>query len=339
MLQAEPFNLFDYIFSLDHLVAAAHKCYANVKWKSQPQKFMNHIMLNCMSLRKDVYSGQYSMSPTTRFYVHERGKTRNILPVAFRDRVVQRAICDNFLLDATINYVIDDCSACLKGRGISYANNRVQMYAEQAEIDSWIVQFDFHDYFHSISIENMMGRIREILKDERLLDIILTILSVGEEGIELGSHISQLCAALYPTPMDKAIIAAPGVTGYHRYMDDGIIFCKTKEDAQRTMSLLLEWIDKLGLQPNPKKTFYNRITQPFVFCKIRYTKDKETGHVRKNVRKPQTRHCEQHIKRVLKLAETNPSINTEPLKASFKGYLMRGDANLDRLIEQTFGEK
>lgn len=329
-------DLFSSCFSLENLIIAANKCYSGVKWKRQPQKFMNNISTNCLKLQRELFSGSYKSSKTKRFFVNERGKIRNILPVAYRDRVAQRCFCDVVLEPIAEQYAIYDCSACIKGRGLSFASDRVKAFAEAADMDSYVVHFDFSDYFHSIKLDKMLQLLDKLVDgDAKSLWFVEESLKSDLYGLELGSHVAQLSAAIYPTEMDRAIQSTEGVTGYHRYMDDGIIFCQTLETAQYLKTFVQEQSEKLGLIINPKKTFYNKITHPFLFCKIRYTKLAD-GSVRRNVRKPQTRYSMKHIKNVIRKSKTEPSIDLVPVHASFYGYLKRGDANLERLLDKAF---
>lgn len=325
-------DLFTSCFSFKNLLYAADECYKGVKWKRQPQKYMNNKLTNTRKLQKELFNGTYKLSSVKKFVVNERGKIRYISPVAFRDRVAQRCLCDNLLTPIISSQVISDCSACLKGRGLSYAHKRVLELAEETSLDSWVLQFDFHDYFHNIDRNILLSMLNEIILDKRILKFINTVISTSENGLELGSHVSQLLAAYYPTKLDKNLKGYKGVTGYHRYMDDGIVFCKTKEDVLKAKEILIQEAQSLNIILNDKKVYYNKITHPFVFCKIRFTKQLD-GSVRKNVRKPQTRYSMQHIKRVKNKAKY-VDIDLVPVKASFYGYIQRGDANLIRLYNQ-----
>lgn len=321
--------------TISNLMAAARKCYKGVSWKRQPVMFMNRLLTNCAELREEILSGTYEPRDPTRFTVNERGKIRLIKPVDFRDRVVQRCLADHVIVPSIVPAMVEDCSACLEGRGITYALERVRGHAARCPADGWVVQFDFHDYFHTIDRGLLLAMLEPLVGDEGLMGLIE--LSVREEGpgLELGSHISQLLACFYPTPIDHAIEGVPGVVGYHRYMDDGIVFCEDRAASVSVAEELRLWSDSMGLELNARKTHANKVSQPFVFCKMRFTKQAD-GSVRMNVRKQQSRRLVKHARRVAALAEREPDrgIDLAPVRASLEGYLLRGDADLSHLVDR-----
>lgn len=321
-------------FTLSNLMKASRECYKGVSWKGQPQTFMNRQLSNCKKLQDEVLSRTYHQTPVKRFSLTERGKVREVRPVHYRDRVVQRCLCDNVLTPAITSRIIDGSSACLKGRGLTYAIEDVKSIATKCPADGWVLQYDFHNYFATINKDILFDELADLIEDGDTRWLIATILNDDEGGLELGSHVSQLCAVLYPTPLDEAILRTEGIVGYHRYMDDGIAFYETKEDALNGLKVLRTYADLLDLSLNGKKTYINRVTHPFVFCKMRFKKLKD-GSVRVLVRKQQTRRTIKHAKSVKRYANKHPEfqVDLEPVKASLMGYVNKGDADLSRLVE------
>lgn len=250
--------------------------------------FVRNRLTNCASLLEEIENGTYKPSPVEKFTILERGKIRDVKPVNFRDRVAQRCVCDNILVPLIEDTVIDDNSACIKGRGLSYAYDRVRMHAEKCPYDGWVLQFDFSKYFSSIDQSQLVEMLRSLIDDDKIMDFLEVTIKDDKGGLELGSHVSQLCAMMYPDSMDKAISVANGVNGYHRYMDDGVVFCDDKKSALRAMEILVRESEKLCLNLNARKTHIEPVKQPFVFCKMRFSKI-EDGTVRMNVRKKQSR--------------------------------------------------
>lgn len=324
-------------FTLQNVMQAAIDCYKGVGWKRQPQAFMNKCLTNCVQLLKEVEDGTYRPSSVKSFTINERGKVREVKPVAYRDRVIQRCFCDNVLVPAVEGFVSEECSAVLPNRGLDYAFSRVKKQAERCDEGGWVVQFDFSGYFASIDQTILLAMLRGMIGDERLYGFCETVIKEDAPGLELGSHVSQLCAAAFPTLLDQAVSDLDGVTGYHRYMDDGIVFCRDKESAKRAISTVMEWSGLLKLTVNPKKTRINRITHPFVFCKMRFTYV-SVGNVRMNVRKQQSRRAVKHAKSVARKAWRNGGIDLVPVRAALQGYVEKGDADLSRLVDAVFGD-
>lgn len=334
MQMDERLDDFASCFSLANLMQAAIDCYKGVTWKRQPQAFMSRRLTNCNNLLDELMAGTYKPMPVEKFTLNERGKIREVKPVNYRDRVVQRCLADHVLVPTIKRAIIEDNSACLAGRGLSYAYERVRSHATACPADGWVLQFDFSNYFASIDKAKLLVLLADLIEDVRTLRLIEVIVSDDEGGLELGSHVSQLCATIYPTMLDEALISAPGVVGYHRYMDDGIVFCESRDDALFARGVLEAAAHALGLSLSAKKTHINKITQPFVFCKMRFRK-LENGQIAMNVRKQQTRRSIKHAKAVKRLADAHPElpIDMEPVRASLRGYINKGNVNLSRLID------
>ena len=330
----ERFDLMASCFTLGNLMDASSKCYKGVGWKRQAQGFMSKRLTNCRKLQLEVLGGAYEPTEVRRFAIVERGKPRSIKPVAFRDRVVQRCLCDQVLAPAIKRAVVEDNSSCLEGRGLSYAYDRVRAHLAACPADGWALQYDFHDYFHTIDRDRLLSMLYGLIPDERMIGLVAKIISEDGPGLELGSHVSQLCAVLYPTGLDAAVSNAPGVTGYHRYMDDGIAFCRSRESAKGALAVLRESAKSLGLELNEGKTHIERATHPLVFCKARFAKTDDGA--RMSVRKQQTHRAVRHARSVAKRAEDHPEIDLAPVEAALSGYVNKGDADLPWLVGRAF---
>lgn len=292
---------------------------------------MDNRLCECVKLRNEVLTGTWQPRDVKPFSLVERGKLREVMPVAMQDRVVQRCLCDNILIPFIEKEVIDDCSACIKSRGLDYATKRLVEHLKKAPPGSWVFQFDFHDYFHSIDRADALEKLRGKIPDCFIKLIALSVGGTNGIGLDLGSHVCQLVAVWYPTPLDHLIQNLNGFIGYHRYMDDGIAIFGNKQQALNAMHIFTKNAEAIGLTMNPNKTFCNIATKPIVFCKTRLTK--RQGEVRVNVRKEQSKRMVKHMRNV-KERSKYVQIDLKPVKASCTGYLNRGDADLTRLVDK-----
>lgn len=325
----KPNDLLAACFTLGHLLDAAERCSKRVSWKHQVQRFMNDRLCQCAQLRKEVLSGEWEPREVKPFTLMERGKMRRVSPVNMRDRVVDRCLCDNVLSPFIRKTAIADSSACLKGRGPLYARERVKMHLERAPAGAWVFQYDFHDYFHTIDRERLLGLAGEHI-DGCFISLIRKSIGSDGQGLELGSHVCQLLAMWYPTDLDRLMLSTSGLIGYHRYMDDGLAVYDSQANAFAGMTLFVHEAKARGYEMNPKKTHCNRVSHPIVFCKEKYVK--RGSNVRITIRKPQTHRNVRHVRRVIRVAEDN-DIDLVPVKAACEGYLDRADNKMSRLIE------
>lgn len=317
-------------FTLANLMRAASKCASSASWKRETQRFMAKRPTECERLRREIVWGTYEPTEAERFRIVERGKPRDVLPLAFRDRVAQRCFVDNALYDAFMRAISPMTSACAKGRGLSYAYEAVRSAIAAAPDGAWCVRYDFAGYFASIPREAACDRVSAGMDGEMGAFISQAVGGAGV-GLELGSHVCQLLASAYPAPMDEAVSSVPGVVGYHRYMDDGIAVCDSRASAMAVLGSVRDRADALGLRINEKKTVATSLNSPVTFCKMRFAKDGDS--CRMNVRKQQTRRSVRHAREVRRRSERLGGIDMKPVEASFLGYVNRGDVDLTRLLE------
>jgi RNA-directed DNA polymerase len=95
-------------------------------------------------------------------------------------------------------------------------------------------------------------------------------------GLTAGGALSPLLAALYLTPLDRAmeVIAARHDIHYMRYMDDFVIFASTRFHIRRAIRTVHQVLSTLKLRVHPLKRFIGRTTKGFDFLGYRFVTDR-----------------------------------------------------------------
>lgn len=317
-------------FTLDNLMRAARECARRTRFKAQVQLFMLNLLTECATLQDRVLAGTWEPTKGQTFTKRERGKDREITPRDMRTRVVERCLCDNILEPFIRSEVVDDCSACLKGRGLTYAIDRVRSILEDAPTGAWAWQYDVHGYFPHVNRTDALAMMGRRLPAD-VVELVSRCIGGPGIGMDLGSHVSQITCTWYLTPVDRKILRLPGLVGHHRHMDDGIGVSVDRDSAFYAMESLIGWLGEMGLETNPRKTHVNRATHPHVYCGKRFTK--RADHVKVNVPKSKSRANVRHVRKVV-AASDRLGIDTVPVLASSAGYLDSGDARLStRLLD------
>ncbi len=246
------------------------------------QGFCLRRAASCAKLKAELDSGRYSKQPATHFTLRERGCERAISGVSFRDRVVQRALCDRSLIPVLCRGIIDDNSASLKGRGTHRARKRFAKHMAEAwrrwGEDAVCVQYDFRRYFASIDSKRAAeGVLREYLRastadnreDALRLAAVMREIVTEERGVGLGNQTSQTVAIWYASPIDHCVreVLRLGLSG--RYMDDGYAFCH-RSQAGAALASIRAKAAELGLELHPRKSRAVPITRPVTFLKAVY---------------------------------------------------------------------
>ncbi len=246
----------------------------------------------------------------SRATVVERGKTREITPIRIEQRIIEHVLCDNIIMPIFQPRLIYANGASLPGKGTDFERRLMDRYMADAVKNGYeyAVQFDFKKYFDSIPHKLIKRCIYDGIDDEQIRAIIMNIVTqhkrgyymiqngkgnknhrpetiitndeykakikrleaMEDSGICLGSQVSQALALLIPNELDHYIKDTLRIKYYARYMDDGIILCKDKDEANLIYNLVKRKVDKLGLILNDKKTRIVKLSRGFTFLKVRY---------------------------------------------------------------------
>ena len=269
------YNDFEWVFSYEHLLKSADLCKRNVYWKASVQNFMYEKDFNVSVIHNELMSNRFKVKHKHKFVIYERGKKRTIQSVHIRERVVQRCLCDYCLtplLEPTFCY--DNC-ASQKNKGISFAIDRVKRhlqkyYREYGNNDGYILLFDYSNYFGSINHEMIMGKLKKYVTDQRILDIVQIFINEFDEGLGLGSQVSQVLSLFAASPIDHMIKDQMRFKYFIRYMDDGLIIHNDKKELENLLKKIIVMSDELGFTINKKKTHIATIKH-FRFLKKRFS--------------------------------------------------------------------
>lgn len=334
------------VFSFGNLYKAARVCAKGALWKSGAMKFDRYRAVNCIRLRESLLSGGYRRQPPVRFTLCERGKIRHIVGPRYKDRVIQRCLCDRFIIPMLSRSLVYSNSASLKGKGTSFARRRFErdMLAARARFgpDARVFQYDVKNYFGSIPSSRAHVVLSEIILKpyhglpesdsmSKLLNIA-ALYSCEAAFLTLGNQVNQLAAIAYLNRMDHAFHERfrQGTAG--RYMDDGYIFCSRK-DLASIRHLFLASLESQGLQPNAKACFSSRLNRELAFLKIRFSCANDKS--RRRLARTTLIRYRRHLKSLCSSVDSQklPPEVIDASIASFKGVLSVSTARHRRALE------
>ena len=304
----------DKVFSYKNFIVSARKSYKGMSWKASVQ---NHMLGPISKTYKDYKAIKAGIIPGCASgrekTITERGRTRIITPVNIRGRVLQKVPCDNALVSVIRTKLIYDNGASLKGKGVEFTRRRIKKFLcrmiKKFGDDFYVLTFDFSNFFGSIPhrecrrmmekyfredfVDLVMGIIKNPfrgkcrkIKDKaarkqrmRELDADQTI------GICLGNEESQPMALLVPSEIDHYIKDRLRIKCDSRYMDDGIIMAKTKNQLTDILCGIKSIAERLGLKLSEKKTRIAKARKGFTFLKIKYNVSKTGKIIRRLTKK------------------------------------------------------
>lgn len=262
-------------FGFDALLASFKKCSKTNRWKTAVKIFGSQITVQCARLSKALRNGSYKSSRFRSFTILERGHIRHVQSLHISDMTVQGSFRDNCLHPLIRPFLIYDNGACLSGKGSSFALKRfarhLKKHIDKYGTSGYIYFFDFKSYFKNIDRGMLDAKIRKILIDDKMHEWFLRFTSIYcDEGLSLGSSISQICAVFYPNHVDHFIKDKLGITGYGRYMDDGYIICESLSKLKDVVSLFEQACCENGILLNKKKCRIVKLKSHYTFLKTRF---------------------------------------------------------------------
>ena len=263
---------FEDVFSFENLYKAYKKCIAGVGWKTSTKNYSKHALENICKTRNALLDGSFRSKGFDKFAIKERGKIRNIQAVHISERVVQRCLCDNWLMPEIRKRLIYDNGATIDGKGLKFAVDRItthlRRYYRKFKNDGYVLLFDFSNYFGTINHTELIKLVNGIDGDNRLKRLYAYFVHCfdGSVGIGLGSQISQISALFYINKLDHLLKEKLHCRFYVRYMDDGIILSNDKEYLKSVVDFINSYTNKYGLILSANKTHIYKLNN-FNFLK------------------------------------------------------------------------
>lgn len=302
----------------------------NVRWKDSVTGYEANGLKNTYLLRQSLLDGTYKISGYQRFRVHEP-KEREIVATRLKDRQFQRSLCDNVLYPQITRSFIRDSCACLRGRGVDDALNRLtvhlQRYYRKHGAKGWVLKCDIRHYFAETPHNVAKAAIRKRLTDQRAAFYTDQIIDSfgGDTGIGLGSQVSQLTELAVLDDLDHYIKERLHIRHYLRYMDDFILIHEDRAVLENVLKDITEKLAALGLTLNSKTQIYP-LKQGVIWLKWRFILT-DTGKVVRRIGRKSVVRERRKLKRMAKLAESG-CISADALKESFnswKAHAQRGN--------------
>lgn len=278
-----PFDNYEAVIDANALIRAAKQSRKGVAWKASVQRYMMNLMRGTWELRHKLKNGISVVMGFICFTLCDRGKTRAIRSVHFKERVVQRSTSDNALIPVLRRSLVYDNGASLAEKGIHFAIFRLSRqlhsyFRKHKSNKGWILLIDFSGYFDNIEHEPILRMIKRNFQDRHLRWLIWSFVkSFGKKSLGIGSQVSQIFAVAYPSEIDHYAreVLRLGYSG--RYMDDSYYIHESKEYLEWCLEQMRPRFAALGITLNPKKTHIIPVKR-FTFLKVRYYLT-ETGRV------------------------------------------------------------
>jgi RNA-directed DNA polymerase len=265
-------ELWERIFSRGNMFAALERVKAN---KGAPgvdgmtvEELPDHLKAHWLTIRAKLDAGEYRPSPVKRVAIPKPGGGERRLGIpTVLDRLIQQAMQQE--LSNMFEPAFSDHSYGF--RPMRSAHDAVQQAREYIEEGyTWVVDIDMAKFFDTVNHDRLMARMKEVVKDKRVLRLVNAYLKAGvmvdgvvmgtEEGTPQGGPLSPLLSNIVLTELDRKLEERGH--RFVRYADDCNIFVKSERAGKRVMESTKRFLEKrMRLKVNEEKSAVDLVTK------------------------------------------------------------------------------
>ena len=220
-----------------------------------------YLILNLSQIKKQLLLGTYKPSPIKRVEIPKPdGGMRQLGIPTVVDRFIQQAVGQvlNQIYDSSFS---ESSFGFRPRRSAQDAIKQSKRYVEQGY--KIVVDIDLEKFFDKVQHDVLMNKLKQKIKDARLLKLIRRYLKAGIminnetiepiEGTPQGGPLSPLLSNIILDNLDKELEKRGHK--FCRYADDCNIYIRTKRSGERVMKSVTKFIsEKLELKVNKDKS-------------------------------------------------------------------------------------
>ena len=262
------------IIGFEALWDSMMKCKRGVMWKDSVAHFVLNGIPEVAKLSDELEQGNYK-ERTHKYFTIQYPKEREIMSIAFRDRVYQRSLNDVAIYPIMSKSFIYDNAACQKNKGSDFARNRMkchmQRYYRKHGAAGYALKIDIRKYYDSMRHDMVKEVFREKLPDNvyRRAAAILDGFP-GDTGFNPGSQIIQIAGISVLDKIDHFIKERLRVKHYMRYMDDMILIGNNHKELREWLKVIKGKLKEIGFEVHPAKTRITTLRTGFMWLGYHY---------------------------------------------------------------------
>lgn len=297
------------IIGFEALYESMNKCIKGVLWKDGVAFFYHNWIRETLKLERELHDGTYR-ERAPRYFTVTEPKTREIMSIAFRDRVYQRSLNDKAIYPMTTRSFIYDNHACRKGKGTDKARERLicflQRYYRKHGTEGYVLQCDIKGYYPNMWHSVAKQVLRKYL-DDNIYEMAAEILDnfPGEVGFNPGSQIVQIVQIVGITALnelDHYIKERLLIEFYDRYMDDFNLIHEDRAALEHSLECIEDILGGMHMELHPEKTRIFPLKEGIKFLGF-YFRLTDTGKVVITIDPKKVKHERRKLRRMVALVK------------------------------------
>lgn len=234
--------------------------------KKDVAEFELNLESNIFQLYDELASGTWKPDPYKEFYVQDP-KLRKIHKASVRDRVLYQAVYTKLYQIFDKQFIHDSYSSRNK-KGTHKGVARFEEFARKATCNyskrGFALKCDIRKFFDSIDHRILISIVRQKVRDEKLLELIIGIVGsfsvVLGKGLPLGNVTSQILANVYFNEFDQYVKHVLKIQYYARYCDDFVLVHDSREFLENMIPFMGDFLrERLKLELHPRKIIMRKI--------------------------------------------------------------------------------
>lgn len=241
--------LYEELISIDNCKRAIIRAAKHKHKRRQVRTILDNIDLYAEDLSLRLQKLEFT-SPYTKKIIKDglSGKERELLiPKFYPDQCAHHAVMQLFIPIVKRTSYYWSCANIPK-RGIDHASKKVERATIKDKRTRYCLKLDIKKFYPSMPLDLLKARFRTIIKDEKFLNVLDSIVESVVEGLPIGNYSSPWFAELYLQPIDRYILASDATKHYIRYADDMVIIGSNKRKLHRLKTELIAEVNKIGLE-------------------------------------------------------------------------------------------
>lgn len=246
-------ELWEAVFSRENLMTALVRVQAN---QGAPgidgmtvEDLPDHLRAHWEGIRAKLERGTYRPAPVRQVEIPKPGGGIRQLGIpTVLDRLIQQALAQ--ALSPLFEAIFSEHSYGFRpGRSAHDAVETAREYIVAGY--AWVVDIDIERFFDTVNHDRLMARMKETVKDKRVLRLVNEYLKAGvmvngvvretEEGTPQGSPLSPLLSNIVLTELDRKLEERGH--RFVRYADDCNIYVKSQRAAERVLTSTQQFIE------------------------------------------------------------------------------------------------
>ncbi len=188
--------LYQKILNLDKIERVYNDVKKTTRYKSKIVNFESFYITNVMSIYEILKSKNFKHQKYNIFLYREK-KYRLIMSECLTDKIINHLISEEVLLPLIEPKLIDTNVATRRGKGTSFGIKYLKKYINKIKVNNpnfYILQLDVKKYFYNIDHEIVMSKLKNLIDDEDVLNILEEILGTTnrlETNVRIKDEINK----------------------------------------------------------------------------------------------------------------------------------------------------